>query len=100
MTLVRVAHDHDDSVLVPLLRNIHASLEPGGVLLVAEPMAGVAQSRRVADVYFAFYLLAMGSGQPRSFERFRDLLRDAGFTDVRRVPTARPMLVSMLSARR
>ena len=45
-----------------------ARCAPGGTLLVAEPMAGTPGAEPIADAYFAFYLLAMGSGRPAADE--------------------------------
>ena len=99
ITLVRVVHDHDDDNVLALFSSIRAALAPGGTLVIAEPMSGTRDSSRVADVYFAFYLLAMGSGRPRSADSLAAMLRAAGFAEVRRVSTARPMLTSMLVAK-
>lgn len=99
ITLVRIVHDHDDDSVLQLFRNIRRSLPPGGTLVIAEPMSDTPDATRVADIYFAFYLLAMGSGKPRSPASLRRLLEQAGFSRFRRYPTARPMLVSLLSAK-
>ena len=40
------------------------------------------------DAYFAFYLLAMGSGKPRSFARISEMLADAGFAGIKLLPSA------------
>jgi demethylspheroidene O-methyltransferase len=55
---------------------------PGGTLLIAEPMAGTSPApSRIGDAYFGFYLLAMGSGRPRSPARaHRHCCAAAGFT--------------------
>jgi demethylspheroidene O-methyltransferase len=98
-TFVRVLHDHDDAPAQALLAAAHAALVPGGTLLIAEPMAGTAGAERVG-AYFAFYLLAMGSGRPRSADQLAALLRATGFSDVRELPTRRPLLVRLLAARR
>lgn len=98
VTLVRIAHDHDDDDLLRLLTNIRRALRPSGTLLIAEPMSGDGEARRVSDVYFAFYLLAMGSGRPRTPDELAALARQAGFGTFRRHRTARPLLVSVVSA--
>mgnify|MGYP000959254636 CR=1 FL=1 len=95
VTLVRVVHDHDDDKVQQLFLRIRAMLPPGGRLIIAEPMSGARDSARVADVYFAFYLLAMGSGRPRTFKTLARMLRAAGFSGVAPIATARPMLVSI-----
>ena len=99
-SLVRVIHDHDDAGVMTLLRAVHRALPGNGTLLIAEPISGVRGAEPIGDAYFAFYLLAMGSGRPRTFERLREMLTDAGFADVALRPAAIPMLASVITARR
>ena len=94
VSLVRVAHDLADDALDALLGRILAALPPGGTVLIAEPMAETAGSERVG-AYFAMYLLAMRQGRPRTMGDLSARLRQAGFTDVRAVPTARRRLPLM-----
>ena len=100
VSLVRVVHDHDDAAVQQLLRAVHAALPPGGTLLLAEPMAGTAQAPAMGDAYFGWYLLAMGSGRPRTAAELSALLRGAGFVDIRQRPTRIPLQTSVLTARR
>jgi demethylspheroidene O-methyltransferase len=97
ISLVRVIHDHDDDIAMAILCAAWQALPTGGTLLLAEPMAGTPNAER-AGAYFAFYLLAMGSGRPRRTDELAVLLHSAGFTSVRVVPTRRPMLVRVLTA--
>ncbi len=99
VTLVRILHDHDDAGVARLLRAIRAALPADGVLLIGEPMAGDGRPERVGDVYFAFYLLAMGRGRARSPRELTACLHDAGFTRVKRLRTRTPFLLSALTAR-
>ncbi len=99
VSLVRVAHDLADDALDALLVAILAALPPGGTFLLAEPMAETAGAERVG-AYFAMYLLAMRQGRPRSVADLSGRLRRAGFAQVRTVPTPRPMLTSLLVARK
>ena len=99
VSLVRVLHDHGDAEVMNLLRAVRRALPERGTLLIAEPLSGVRGSEPIGDAYFAVYLLAMGSGRPRSFERLRDMLTEAGFTDVALRPAAIPMLASVITAR-
>jgi demethylspheroidene O-methyltransferase len=99
VTLVRVVHDHDDDKVHVLLTGIRRVIQPGAVLLIAEPMAGTPGMGPMADGYFGIYLLAMGSGRARSLEELRALLHAAGFTDVRRRRTRNPLLATVVTAR-
>jgi demethylspheroidene O-methyltransferase len=99
VSLVRVIHDHDDTDVMNLLGAIRRSLPADGTLLIAEPIAGVRGAEPIGDAYFAFYLLAMGSGRPRTFARLSGMLAEAGFVDVALRPTAVPMLASVITAR-
>ena len=93
VTLVRVLHDHPDAVVRLVLQKAHAALPPGGVLLVAEPMAQDAEgpAQHQADAYYHFYLMAMGAGRLRSPREIGALLREAGFTAIEQVPNAMPI---------
>jgi demethylspheroidene O-methyltransferase len=98
ISLIRIAHDHDDAAVVQLLRAIRGVLEPGGTVLIAEPMMGGRQAEPVAP-YFGMYLLAMGQGRPRSVETMARLLRRAGFEDVKSRRTSAPLLARVITAR-
>ena len=97
-TLVRVLHDHDDASVAKLLRSVQRGLEPGGTVLVAEPMAETPGAERMGDAYFGFYLLAMGQGRPRTAARLGELLVAAGFERVRSLPTDVPLQARILVA--
>lgn len=97
-SLVRVIHDHDDAAALAILRAVRAALPADGTLLVAEPMADTPGAEPVGHAYFGFYLLAMGSGRPRSAAMLSGLLAAAGFSRIRAVPTRIPMVTSLLVA--
>lgn len=99
VSLVRVLHDHDDEAVLAILRAVRSALEPGGVVLVAEPMRDPRGRDPATDAYFGFYLLAMGQGRPRSPEELRVLFERAGFASVRRWRTRRPLFSGLLTAR-
>jgi demethylspheroidene O-methyltransferase len=99
ITLLRVVHDHDDEAASRLLQAARRALAPGGTLLLAEPMAGTAGAERMGDAYFGFYLLAMGSGRPRTRENLCAMLEQAGFGERRVIRTGAPMLTSLIAAR-
>lgn len=99
VSLVRVIHDHDDGAAQAILRAAHAALPAGGTLLLAEPMAGTPGARPSGDAYFGFYLLAMGSGRPRTAAELDAMLASAGFRERRLVTTPTPMLTRLIVAR-
>jgi demethylspheroidene O-methyltransferase len=98
ITLVRVLHDHDDAPALALLRAVHAALPPGGRLLIAEPMAGTPGAEPAGDAYFGLYLLAMGSGRPRTPREIGAMLAAAGFRTSRLVATALPLTCRVMIA--
>ena len=98
VSLVRVLHDHDDAAASALLRAVRAALAMDGTLLLAEPMAGTPGAAAAGDAYFGFYLLAMGSGRPRRQEEIESLVRGAGFSRIRHLPTSTPLLARVLVA--
>ncbi len=98
ISLVRVLHDHDDAAAMALLRAARVAIQPGGTLLIAEPMAGGGEAA-IGDAYFGFYLLAMGSGRARTPETLSAMLLEAGFSQPRLVRNAAPMLARVLVAR-
>ncbi len=99
ISLVRVLHDHEDAAVMALLAAVRRALPPGGTLLVAEPLADTAGAERVGGAYFGFYLMAMGQGRARSFAELSAMLREAGFAEVARRPTALPIVASVIVAR-
>lgn len=97
-TLVRVIHDHDNERAMQILSAVHAALPDGGVLLLAEPMSGTRGAEPMGDAYFGMYLLAMGSGRPRTPEVLEAMLAQAGFRRTRRVGTALPLQTRLIAA--
>jgi demethylspheroidene O-methyltransferase len=96
ISLVRIVHDHDDGPVLTLLRAIRRALPTGGMLLLAEPMAGTPGAESVADAYFGFYLLAMGSGRARSPAELAKLLEKSGFGPPKLLPTPMPLITRLL----
>ncbi len=98
VTLVRVLLDHGDEVALTVLRRARAALEPGGTLLVVEPFAGIKGAERVGAAYFGLYLFAMGRGRARTIAQHQALLRAAGFSRTRIVPTRYPVHTGIIAA--
>ncbi len=97
-SLLRVIHDHDDDRALQILRAVRQALPDNGILLLAEPMSGTTGAEPMSDAYFAFYLRAMGRGQPRTREHLTRLLNEAGFPYVRLLPTNLPLQTQLLMA--
>ncbi len=100
ISLVRVVYDHDDASAQALMRAAYTALEPGGTLLLAEPMAGTPGAQAMGDAYFGLYLLAMGSGRPRTASELAAMLTRAGFEEVRQIPTRMPLQTRLMAARK
>jgi demethylspheroidene O-methyltransferase len=95
-SLVRVLHDHNDDAALHILRAIHKALARGGSLLIAEPMSQTPGAEPVGDAYFGFYLMAMGSGRPRTKQEIERLLLAAGYQDIRLLRSNVPLLTSVI----
>lgn len=100
VSLVRIIHDHDDAAAARILARAREALEPGGRLLLAEPMAGTRGAEPAGDAYFGLYLFAMRSGRPRTFAELESMLLEAGFTGVRALRTHVPLLTRVVIAER
>ncbi len=98
ISLVRIVHDHDDGVVMKLFSAVRKTLPPGGTLLVAEPMSGTRGAEPVGDAYFGFYLMAMGTGRPRTPREIMDMMTAAGFRAARAVTTSMPLQASVVTA--
>ncbi len=98
ISLVRVLLDHDDESVQRLLARTRAALPPGGVLLIAEALAGAAGAETVGDAYFSFYLMAMGKGRARRPAELHEMLRKAGFRKSKELPTRFPIQTGLIVA--
>lgn len=99
ISLVRIIHDHDDDRVLKLLGNVRRALPESGTLILVEPLADSQGRDPITDAYFAFYLLALGSGQARTFDEIQALLEQSGFAGIREHSTRRPLLTRLISAR-
>lgn len=99
VTLVRVLYDHDDSRVLAILRAARRAAAPGGVIVIAEPMSETPGAGPIGDAYYGFYLLAMRGGRPRTPAEISALLSAAGFESPRLLPTRRPLLTRVVTAR-
>lgn len=100
ISLVRILHDHDDEVANALLRRIHEALPSAGRLLIVEPMAQTPGGGPAGDAYFGLYLLAMGSGRPRTPREIIAMLHATGFRSPRLIATDLPLIARVIVAER
>jgi demethylspheroidene O-methyltransferase len=100
ITLVRVLFDHPDDRVRQILRSVREALPDQGAVLVCEPMSGTPGAEAIGDAYYGLYLAAMGKGRSRSPAELTALLRSAGFSQVRLLPTPLPLQTRVLLARR
>ncbi len=100
ITLVRVAHDHSDAVVLQILRKAFEALPLGGTLLIAEPMAQEPGQPPLADAYFHYYLLAMGSGRLRTPTELMNLMAQSGLSHLELLPNAMPIHARVLIGRK
>jgi demethylspheroidene O-methyltransferase len=100
ITLVRIAHDHADAVVLALLKAIYRALPVGGRFVLAEPMASEPGQRPEGDAYFHFYLLAMGSGRLRTPMELMHLMHQAGFNQVELLSNPMPVHARILLGRK
>jgi demethylspheroidene O-methyltransferase len=100
ISLIRVIHDHSDAAAAVVLAAAQRALPPNGVLLLAEPMMGTPGAEPVGDAYFGFYLLAMGSGRPRTPQALQAMLCAAGFASAQLVRTRQPLQSRLIVARK
>ncbi len=97
ISLIRIVLDHDDASALKILSSVRQALPAGGTLILAEPMAETRGAESVG-AYFAFYLMAMGRGRPRTKRELTMLLKEAGFARIRERAVCQPLLTRILIA--
>lgn len=98
ISLIRVMYDHSDETVTALLARIFACLPPGGRVVLSEPMADETRPNRALDGYFAFYTLAMRTGQVRTRQKVAAMLRDIGFEHIELHTPKRAFITSVVTA--
>ena len=100
ISLIRVLYDHSDQTISTLLRNVFEALPKGGRLIISEPMSGGETPLRATDAYFAFYTMAMRTGQVRSQSEIAGFLECAGFGSIKTPKPGRAYITSVVTARK
>lgn len=80
--LGRILHDWSEPKIRMLLGKIHASLPPGGGLLIAEKLLWHDRSGPVSTTMQSLNMLCCTEGKERTLHEYEALLREAGFTSV------------------
>jgi hypothetical protein len=83
-----VLHDWDVPVLKRLLVSSHASLDPGGMLLVHDAHINADKTGPLAVAEYSAMLMHACEGKCYSIAEMERLLIEIGFADVRFIPTA------------
>lgn len=97
-SLIRVLYDHSDEAALAILRAVRRAMDPGDTLVIGEPMDGNTRGAGLAAAYFTMYLAAMRSGRCRRPEDHFALLRAAGFSRMRVIATAMPVISGVIVA--
>ena len=69
-------------------------LPPGGTLILAEPLSGIAATAPITDAYFGLYFAAMGQGRTRTAENWTAGERPV--SPLHGDPTRNPVVSGML----
>lgn len=83
LTLGQVCHTQPRTELPALLRRCARALRPGGVLVLAELILDADETKPVPYLHFAVKELISTGGEVFGFPGYADLVRDAGFGDLR-----------------
>ena len=100
ITLIRVLYDHDDGVVIELLKKVYDALPYNGQVVISEPMSGGKTPIRSGDSYFGFYTMAMSTGRPRSMKMHEAFLKKVGFQSVKKHKGTRQFITQVISAKK
>jgi acetylserotonin N-methyltransferase len=87
----RILHDWSVEKIRKLLRKIYTRLPAGGGLLIAEKLLAADKSGPTAAHMQSLNMLICTEGKERTLEEYAELLREAGFGEVRGVRTGAPV---------
>ena len=100
ITLIRVLYDHNDDVVITLLKKVYHALPVNGRVIISEPMSGGKNPIRSGDSYFGFYTMAMSTGRPRSSQEHESFLKEVGFRTVKKHKGTREFITQVISAKK
>lgn len=90
-TLGRILHDWSQDKIEALLGRIHEALPVGGGLLIAEKLLDEDLAGPAPAHMQSLNMLVCTEGRERSFSQYCELLRAAGFTEMRGERTGAPL---------
>jgi hypothetical protein len=82
-----IIHDWPDALCVELLKHCRAGVNPGGKLLVVDPVVPGPNEFHVGKI-MDLEMMLFPSGKERTEEEFRQLFAEAGWKFTRVIPTA------------
>lgn len=93
-----IFHDWDFDTCLGLARKAHAALKPGGRICLHEMLLNDDGAGPLAAATFSLVMLLGTQGQQFTFDQLRGILEEAGFTDIKTVPSY--AYYSLVSGRR
>ncbi len=90
-SLGRILHDWSEARGLTLLKRIYARLPDGGALLVAEKLLDDTKTAPRWAVMQNLGMLLYTEGKERTFAEYKQMLMQAGFTEIRSATTASPL---------
>jgi cyclopropane fatty-acyl-phospholipid synthase-like methyltransferase len=94
--LSHIIHDYDEEKDVTLLKKIHASLNPGGAVIVSEWMLNDEKTGPVPSAMMGLnMIIETNGGRNYSFAEVSEMLKKAGFKNVEKRPLAGPAQIAI-----
>lgn len=89
--LGRILHDWSDERCAFLLGRVHAALEPGGAVLIAEKLVDEDRCGPLSALMQSLNMLVCTEGRERSESEYRAMLEAAGFAHIEARRTGAPL---------
>jgi hypothetical protein len=96
--LSRVIHDWDDDAARRILETCRSAMPAEGTLLLVEAVLPERAAEQPAAIRMDLHMLVLLPGRERTGPEFETLLTGAGFGQVRIIPTASPLGISVIEA--
>jgi hypothetical protein len=94
--LSHIIHDYDEEKDVALLKKIHASLSPGGAVIISEWMLNDDKTGPVPSAMMGLnMIIETNGGRNYSFAEISEMLKKAGFKNIEKRPLAGPAQIAI-----